>query len=303
MCVSCPVMVRLYHANAGGKVATKKLIRHGSETGYKAELAIGVPCSRCKAAHTVYNRQFTKAGKQKGLKYTAEQVIDNLAGKRSAPPGKGRATEGGDHPFTPGNPLGNEATPVVGEAEQGEASPTLGDRLSERIRTLTLGSEPEYVAEQDTGYVHEIEDTDSMGPEWEPAEESEYLINAAGLKTIQENMTTYLSVIGITVEMIDPYCGPILAQNLDNIVIRWSKVVAHYPKAAELFMDGKGGVIFTWIGALQATWPVLYAIYQHHLAKTVAVAPNGQIYNRKQQPNPNGQFPDPLTPEFQYSAT
>jgi hypothetical protein len=163
---------------------------------------------------------------------------------------------------------------------------------------------PEYLSEEDTGYVSGNADMyDDPGEGWQPAPDTEYVINAQGLKVIQENLATYLSVVGITVEMIDPYCGPILAQNFDNIVARWSKVIAHYPKAADLFLQGSGGVIFTWIGALQATWPVLYAIYQHHLAKSVMVAPDGRIYNKSQMPNPNGQFPDPLQPEFQYSAT
>ena len=292
-------------------MAQKTLIRHGSRAGYDAELATGNICERCRAAKRVYGRQYTKAGKAKGLKYGFHEVIDHLDAQ-TGNAGKSPRTR---LPRTAVHVPSSDSQADVPaqdppDATQTDATqtdgPTLGDRLSERIRGLVIGGNadyPEYVTEQDTGYVHEIEDTDSMGPEWEPAEESEYIINAAGLKTIQENMATYLSVIGITVEMIDPYCGPILAQNFDNMVQKWSKVVAHYPKAAELFMDGKGGVIFTWIGALQATWPVLYAIYQHHLAKTVAVAPNGQIYNRKQQPNPNGQFPDPLQPEFQYSAT
>jgi hypothetical protein len=198
-----------------------------------------------------------------------------------------------------------EALPEHGEGEDG---PSLGERLSERIRGLVVvgnPDDPEYVTENDTGYVHEIDDTDSPGSEWEPVKDEEFIINAAGLKKIQDNLGTYLSIVGMTVEMLDPYCGPILAQNFDNIVVHWSKVIAHYPKAAELFLDGKGGIIFTWIGALQATWPFLFAIYQHHLARTIMVAPNGQIYRKGAQPAPdsNGQFTDPLQPEFQYSAS
>jgi hypothetical protein len=173
---------------------------------------------------------------------------------------------------------------------------------------MTIGNSseiPEYVTENDTGYVHEIDDVDQPGPDWEPVDDEEFVINAKALATIQENLGTYLSIIGMTAEMIDPICGGALAGNMDNMVSKWSRVIAHYPKAAALFMDSTGGIIFAWIGALQATWPFLYAVYQHHLAKTIVMAPNGQIYRKSEIPNPsnNGQMTDPLQPQFQYSAT
>lgn len=286
-------------------MATKEMIRHGTRAGYKAEKAIGEACQRCMAANRVFQRQYTKIGKQKGLKYSTHDVIDHLDHAQT----QTRLTPSQNSARAARSLTDHETVPPASQppTDQLSPEPTLGDRLSDRIRGLIIGgdpNDPEYVEEDTTGYVHEIEDTDSPGPEWEAAEPTEYIINAAGIKQIEENMATYLSVIGITVEMIDPYCGPILAQNFDNMVKRWSKVVAHYPKAADLFLDAKGGVIFTWIGALQATWPVLYALYQHHLAKTVAVAPNGQIYFKNQRPNPenNGQV-DSLQPDFQYSAT
>lgn len=290
-------------------MATTTPIRHGTRAGYKAEMQHGKACSRCQAANRVFQRQYTKAGKAKGLKYTVHEVIDQLehVTRTGPPPNLARPTPSQDRARAPESLPDTGVSPPADPTitDDPKPDPSLGDRLAARIRDLTFGNEPEYVEENTTGYVHEIDDPDQMGPEWEPADEVEFIINAAGLKQIQENMATYLSVIGITVEMIDPYCGPILAQNFDNMIDRWSKVVAHYPAAAKLFLDGKGGVLFAWIGGIQATWPVIYALYQHHLAKTVAVAPNGQVYFKNQRPNSanNGQMPDPLTPEFQYSAT
>lgn len=285
-------------------MATSTLIRHGTRAGYKAEKLTGKACDRCMAANRVFQRQYTKAGKANGLKYGSHDVIDHLdkSGTRQTqaqrPPTLGSFR-------VPENPPNPAPTPLADPSED-DPGPSLGDRLADRIRDFTVGISPkeEFLAEEDTGYVSpNSEMLDDPGPDWQPAEETDYVINAQGLKVIQDNLGTYLSVVGITVEMIDPYCGPILAQNFDNIVVRWSKVIAHYPKAAELFLQGSGGVIFTWIGALQATWPVLYAIYQHHLARSVMVTPDGRIYNKSQMPNANGQFPDPLQPDFQYSAT
>lgn len=293
-------------------MAVGTLIKHGTNKGYRTEIATGAPCERCRNAHRVFDTQYSAAGKRKGLKYSSDEVIDhlykagrkpNISGLKSNP----RQTtpnidlsDWGETPAAPG---------VEAPSGQDQTIPdqSIGDRLADRIRAfVTPGDESNpYVEENDTGYVHRIDDIDeSPGPEWQPVTDEQFIINAQGLKTIEQNLGTYLSVVGITVEMIDPYCGPILAQNFDTIVSRWSKVIAHYPKAAQLFLDGKGGVVFTWIGALQATWPVLYAIYQHHLAKTITVAPNGQIFHKNDKPNPenNGRF-DPLQPEFQYSAT
>ena len=288
-------------------MATKQLVRHGTDSGYRAELKVGEPCERCRNAHRVYSTQFGARAKAQGIRYKTDEVLDHLykGSGRKASTSKANLSGGPYRPPVLAPTSNGEAPPEHGETEQG---PSLGERLSERIRGLTVvgnPDDPEYVTEQDTGYVHEIEDTDSPGSEWEPVKDEEFIINAAGLKKIQDNLGTYLSIVGMTVEMLDPYCGPILAQNFDNIVVHWSKVIAHYPKAAELFLDGKGGIIFTWIGALQATWPFLFAIYQHHLARTIMVAPNGQIYRKGTQPAPdsNGQFTDPLQPEFQYSAS
>jgi hypothetical protein len=293
----------------------QRLPKHGSEAGYNAERTIGNICDRCRAAHRVWSRRKGQKGKSEGLgKYTSYDVIDHLDLRAKRPPRTARTT-----PQTasalPGPRARNGTTaapsettdlPAMPQTASAPPEPSLGDRLAERIRELTIGgpSEPEYVEENETGYVYEIEDTDEPGPEWEPAEDDEFVINAKSLDTIQENLATYLSVLGITVELIDPFCGPILAENLDNIVKHWSKVIAHYPKAAQLFLDGKGGIIFTWISALQATWPVLYAVYQHHLAKTVTVH-NGRIYNKRSgpvTPDFDATMP-PMQPEYQYSAT
>jgi hypothetical protein len=113
----------------------------------------------------------------------------------------------------------------------------------------------------------------------------------------------------MTVEMIDPYCGPIIGRNMSTVVERWAKVIAHYPKAAHLFLDQKGGALMLWIGALQSTWPILYALYEHHLAQTVKVdKDSGRIMRLVDPTAPNngqGDF-DNLTPPmqdtFKYSA-
>jgi hypothetical protein len=288
-------------------LSSDTLIRHGTDRGYRTEVERGETCNRCRNAHRVYQRQFRAKGKAQGLKYGSDQVIDHLYTGRNTNVNRSRGSAASplfaDLPSEP-------RQDAPGEPNESEHEPSLGDRLSAHIRALRTSDSdgPEYVEE--TGmpeYLHSIDDVDSPGPDWEPAAEDEhqFIINAAGLKKIEDNLGTYLSIIGITMEMIDPYCGPVLAENFNNIVSHWSKVIARYPKAAELFMDGKGGVIFTWIGAIQATWPFLYAIYQHHLARTVTMQ-NGHVFNRRTNqvmtPDFDATTP-PMQPEYNYSAT
>jgi hypothetical protein len=140
--------------------------------------------------------------------------------------------------------------------------------------------------------------------EWAGVSDDEFVINAAGMKQIEDNLGFYLSVVGLTIEMVDPYCGPILARNFENIVKRWSAVIAHYPPAARLFLDTKGGILFGWISAIQATWPVLYAIYEHHLAKTVRTR-DGVIERKIEGNGPFRGFDattPPMPDQFQYTV-
>lgn len=292
-----------------------RLIKHGTEAGYKAEIqADNGVCNRCRNAHRVYARQYSKANKAKGIKYTNHDVIDHLYSPSQFDPNKGRSQPGqrvGQPRATerPAEPHVYDYTgPDLGEPEpsaQTEPGPSLADRLSDGMRRLVMPGSNDYVNENDIpDYLHESEPDPEPAEEWEGPEGDEYVINKAGMVLIEENLGTYLSVVGITLEMIDPYCGPILADNFENIVGRWTKVIAKYPRAAKLFMSKEGGTIMSWIGALQATWPVLLAIYDHHLAKNVKVDNLGRAYRvTNPEQSPNGQTKqDATTPSFQFTV-
>lgn len=285
-----------------------QLAKHGSEAGYRAEISHGEACPRCRNAHRQFDKQYTKIGKRQGLKYTRYEVIDHLYR-----PGKARVTTVPDQrvpetyrPQPASEPARTDGEPMPSAGQASDMpgpEPTIGERLTAGLRNLASKHDQEYVeTDEYPDYLTPIApDAEPGDEEWSEIRDEEFVINAAGMKLIEENLGTYLSIVGMTAEMIDPYCGPILAENFDNIVNRWSKVIAHYPKAAKLFLDTKGGTIFAWIGALQATWPVLYAIYEHHLARTVKT--QGTTVFRR---GANGQMPDatmpPMTDTYQYSA-
>ena len=283
-----------------------KLAKHATEAGYKAELKTDNVCEKCRTAHRIYNRQFTKGYKARGIKYGSHDVLTSDQPARARP---GRSGAGQGHA-----PVRPQAAPpeATGDGSAGLGGPgeergpgrlgELGDRLS---RLVMPGESQEYVENSDPPeYLHPITpDEDPEDSDWARVGDEEFVINAAGMRKIEENMGTYLSIVGMTAEMIDPYCGSALATNFDNIVSKWSKVVALYPPAAKLFLDSKGGVIFTCIAALQATWPVLYAMFEHHLAHTV-ITEKGIAYRKTQ----NGQAPiDPTMPpmrdEYDYTVS
>lgn len=282
-------------------MAQARMVKHGTEQGYRAEIATGEACPRCRNGHRVFDSQYKKAGKAKGLKFKTDQVLDHL--------------------YTPGRTVGQrradtvQAAPVKpavkpartdgnGPDRAGEGS--LGERLGSLLASAVgrSDSEPDnpYVPTEDTpDYLSEVDpDPEPVGTEYYDEPETEYVLNAAGLEKIEENLGTYLSIVGMTAEMIDPYCGAILADNFDNIVKKWTKVIGRYPKAAELFLDGKGGTIMCWIGAIQATWPVLMAIYHHHLSRDIQIK-DGRVFRRDGAVR-NVDATMPPMDDFNYSA-
>jgi len=287
------------------------MAKHGSEAGYDAERRSGQNvCNRCRNAHRVFARQYRPAGKAQGLKFGYREVIDHHYsgdGKPQINSGRSAASARPAPPPVAESSPAAQSEPVAGERET--AGVPLRERFAGVLGGLMTGVQmpddnPSYVADESPpDYLSAVDaDPEPSDPEFGGEPTVEYVINEAGLAKIEENLGTYLSIVGMTGSMIDPYCGSTLADNLPNMVAKWSKVIAHYPKAAELFLDGKGGVIFTWIAALQATWPVLLAVYHHHLARDVEVK-NGRVFRRDnaQHGSVDSTMP-PFPDNFNYSA-
>lgn len=276
------------------------LARHGTEKGYKQESKTGNYCERCRAAHREYNRQFTKAYKIKGIKYTNTQVLDGAtAGDTGRRAGRVSAGPVPARPQPTTEPTGSAETTAPGPGGPGLAA-KLGAALSDRVAAMRVpdqGEGNEYVPDAEIPeYLHTVDPDPEPDGDWAAVDESdpEFVLNAAAMQKIEDNLGFYLGVVGMTVEMVDPYCGPILARNFDGIVQRWAKLIGHYPKAAEFFMSEKSGVLFAWIGAIQATWPVLYAIYQHHLSREIRT--HDGVIERKIRDNEGTHYVDATTP-------
>lgn len=268
-----------------------QLAKHGTQAGYKAEIAAsGKSCPRCLNAHRRYNQQYTASGKRQGLRFTSHQVLD--ASTSTGPalvlvPPRPRGITPESSPEPSGEPSGK---PV---------SQTLGQRLGAVLGSARPPEEPGgyVVADEPHEYISAIDpDPAPEGDEWEPAGgEDDFVINAAGMKKISDNLGFYFTTVGMTLEIIDPYCGAVAAANATNVIERWTKVIAAYPKTAEFFMSERSGTLFAWINALQATWPILYAIFEHHFSKTVMIK-DGVVYRKNPDGTPATAAPDATTP-------
>jgi hypothetical protein len=298
----------------------QRLVKHGTMAGYNAETETGDFCERCRNASRVYRAQFSKKAKaargNAPAKYGTHDVIDHLyTGRRSAAaPNRSRTAPHSTHAQSPPD-APHSSQPPIGAATgsepqpqpQTQPGPSVADRLTEGLRKFTgKSSNDEYVAnDEPPDYIHESDPDPDIAGQWSDAPE-EFVINKAGMELIEDNLGTYLSVLGITLEMIDPYCGPILAENFDNIISKWSKVIARYPRAAKLFMSKDGGTLMVWIGAIQATWPILLAIYEHHLAKNIQTDKQGRVFKvTKPSANGHGETVDatmPPMPDFEYTV-
>jgi hypothetical protein len=280
-----------------------KLIKHGTRAGYEAELAQNNVCERCRRAKTVYQRQYTRKGRAAGLRYRTHDVIDNLYDSNTTRPNSSLSRQ--ESSVGPVTPPARQATDVTEHAtfeHESTEDTSIGQRLGDALRKLSGPDAQPYVSTDEMpGYLHTVDpDPEPQDADSSRVRDEDFIITKDGMVHIEQNMGTYLSVIGMTLEMVDPYCGPILADNFDNIVGRWSKVVARYPAAAKFFMSEGGGMIMDWIGAIQATWPVLYALYEHHLARTVRTD-KGRVM--RVVGNANGPDVDAtMPPEYDYTT-
>jgi hypothetical protein len=291
------------------------LTRHGTMAGYNAEIKVGRDhvCDRCRNARRVYAAQFTKKAKAaRGggpAPYDTHAVIDHLykpQRNRSQPQRNTSQPQHADTRIAPDAPqLGPnpdaapQETPAPAQSEDAPR-PSWAGRLAAGIRGKL---DSDYVATDDApDYVHEVEpDPEPDGGEWPEVTDETFVVTRESYIKIEDNLSIYLSTVGMTLEMIDPYCGPILADNFDDIVHRWAKVIGRYPKAAKFFMSEDGGTIMTWVGALQATWPVLKAIYDHHLAKTIRTE-NGKVMRFSSNGSPPVDATTPPMPNYDYGV-
>jgi hypothetical protein len=110
------------------------------------------------------------------------------------------------------------------------------------------------------------------------------------------------TLVAVPLDMVDPYCGRVLSDNLDNMIDKAMPLIARSPAAIKFLTSSSGGFL-EWIALLQACWPVFMAIYAHHLARTVV---RDDKTGRYVKVNKDGNAVDPTMPpaadNYEYSA-
>lgn len=291
-------------------MAQRQLVKHGSEAGYREEIKTDNVCERCRNGHRVFDTQYTKRGKAKNLKYGRYDVIDHLYSPdntRIVPEGFSKRSAATGHSPAGDSPEGHTQAPIsTAPDSDGPGSPGLRERLSDALFSMKTERKTDdgYVPIDETpDYIHPINpDPEPTSEDWSQVKPDEFVITAGEFNQIRDNLGTYLATVGMTIGIIDPYCGTILRDNLDDTVNSWARVITHYPTAAKVFMAKGGGKIMAWIDALISTWPILLAIYEHHLAHTVKIDSLGRAIkvSKADASMPNGHFA--TQPEYNYTV-
>jgi hypothetical protein len=138
-----------------------------------------------------------------------------------------------------------------------------------------------------------------VNPDPDPGEspsDYEYIpdfVITPGIKNdIAGKLGLFAAIIGMPLEAMDDFCGPIFVNNADNIIDKLLPIICRSPGAVKFFQAGNGGWL-DWLALLQATWPVIKAGYMHHLAKTVG---------KDTRVPPNATMPPMPADDYQYSA-
>jgi hypothetical protein len=109
-------------------------------------------------------------------------------------------------------------------------------------------------------------------------------------------------LIATPLDMVDPYCGGVLSENLDNMIDKAMPLISRSPAAIK-FLTGTSGGIMEWLAFLQACWPVIVAIYAHHLGRSVVRDINtGQFVRVDKQGNKVDATMPPVPETYEYSA-
>jgi hypothetical protein len=133
------------------------------------------------------------------------------------------------------------------------------------------------------------EPTESQGDVYN---DPQFIVTPGMRNDIAGKLGLFAAIIGMPFEAIDPYCGGIFAANVDGMINAYLPIITRSPGAVKFFMSKTGGWL-DWIKALEATWPVVVAIYSHHLARTVQT---------DKRPRPDATLPPQPADNFAYTA-
>ena len=240
-------------------------IQHGTRNGYKRGCKDDNTCPRgpdgltCHEASNKYQRDLRALRQQSrnrdpvrtGIKPNTSGVRVSLGIPRSEPPDTDNGQGGTDSWPSPDMPTFDPP---------------------ESLRNAQVTSDPEPAEAQHDMY-----------------NEPQFIVTPTMKNDIAGKLGLFAAIIGMPFEAIDPYCGGIFAANVDKMIDAYLPLIIRSPGAVKFFMSKTGGWL-DWIKALEATWPVVVAIYSHHLAKTVGASGNAKMPDATLPPQPADNF-------------
>lgn len=243
------------------------MANHGTPRGY----ATGCRCDRCKAAHSKKMRDYrAKKARERGGNY------------------KPRASA---RVVTP------EPAPHVADTEPptSEQPRSLGATLDEARRRL-WGNPPEpgeaIATDEPDELWRELEATESPDPEppnatddkFNKPEDKIFTVSKLVREDIEGKIGFFWGMTASGFQLFDPYCGKVMADRTEIIAAKLTPLVCKSPDLVKWF-SSKGGGYMEWLDLAIAVWPVLEAIYAHHLAKTVDKRPDFDATTPPMQPD------------------
>lgn len=142
-----------------------------------------------------------------------------------------------------------------------------------------------------------------MGDQQYAYDDGSQFVITPGIKADAKGKLALFGVLLATpLDMVDPYCGGVLSANLDNMIDKAMPLISRSPAAIQ-FLTGTSGGIMEWLAFLQACWPVIAAIYAHHLARSIVRDINSGKYVRVNKEGiPVDSTMPPVPDTYEYSA-
>jgi hypothetical protein len=128
----------------------------------------------------------------------------------------------------------------------------------------------------------------SVNPDPDPVEPGQelngnkpkFIITTEVKNTVRGRLNLAGELLSAPLEAIDPYCGPVFANNVGNMINAYLPIICRSPGAVRYILMLDGGFL-DWINALRASWPVIQAVYAHHLGRTVVKDADTEEYVRR----------------------
>lgn len=112
-------------------------------------------------------------------------------------------------------------------------------------------------------------------PEYKP--KANVRVTASVKRDIEGKLAFAFGMAGQTWSLADPVCGSVLMESGPAMAKAYMPLICQSPDMVRWL--SKGGSFLLWADALMATWPLLQAIFAHHIARTISAqqSPNGTV--------------------------